>query len=328
MSLIERALRKSGGKPPAESEPPAGEAGGVAAPAKAPPEPPERPAPAAPEAPDAAAGPQAPMPGEPAAEPRPEPGPAGRAFPREVRGPVHPLDLGRLRLQGLLTPDDTRSRLAEEFRIIKRPIINNAFGEQSRRIQRGNVVMITSSLPGEGKSFCTINLALSICREIGRTVLLVDADVARPAVPHYLGLPDKQRGLLDVIMEPELDLSDVILRTDLPNFSVVPAGTTHGHSTELLASAQMGALVREMAERYPDRIVLFDSPPLAATSEAGVLASHMGQILVVVEAQRTPQTVLESALHQLDACDVVMTMLNKNRALPGVEYGGYYGGYY
>lgn len=302
MSLIERALRKSGGKPADDAE--------SAAPRQE------------------ASAPEAPVPGEPATPPRPEPGPAGPAFPREVRGPVHPLDYGHLRRQGLLTPDDTRSRLAEEFRIIKRPIINNAFGEQAARIARSNVVMITSSLPREGKSFCAINLALSICREIGRTVLLVDADVARPAVPTYLGLPTQQKGLLDVLTDPELDLADVILRTDLPNLSVVPAGTAHGHSTELVASPQMAALVREMAERYPDRIVLFDSPPLAATSEAGVLAGHMGQIVVVVEAQRTPQTVLEGSLQQLDGCDVVMTMLNKSRNIPGVEYGGYYGGYY
>lgn len=307
MSLIERALRKSGGKPPEEVEERPPQAAGRDAEATEP----ER------------SAAEIATPGEPASDPRP----GGRPFPREVRGPIQALDIGHLREQGLLTPDETRTRLAEEFRVIKRPIINNAFGRQAARIKRGNVVMVTSSLPREGKSFCTINLALSICREIGRTVLLIDADVPRPAVPSYLGLQPGP-GLLDVLTDPELDLSDVMIRTDLPNFSVVPAGEAHGHATELLASAQMGALVREMAERYPDRIVLFDSPPLAATSEASVLASHMGQIVLVVEAQRTPQAVLEASLHQLESCDVVMTMLNKARSIPGVEYGGYYGGYY
>lgn len=238
---------------------------------------------------------------------------------------VHVLDVERMKSQGLLTPEDTRSHLAEEFRMIKRPIINNAFGARSDFVRAGNLVMITSALPREGKSFCTINLALSIAHEVDRTVLLVDADVARPAIPTYLGIR-AEVGLLDVLGDEDIDLSEAIVRTNIPNLSIVTAGTNHRHSTELLASEAMIQLTAEMAERYPDRIVLFDSPPLLATSEASVLAVHMGQVVLVVEAERVPEEAVRGALDQLKACDVVMTLLNKARHVPGIDYGyGYYG---
>ncbi|MDN5850437.1 MAG: XrtA-associated tyrosine autokinase [Nitrococcus sp.] len=237
---------------------------------------------------------------------------------------VHVLDVERMQAQGLLTPEDTRSALAEEFRMIKRPIINNAFGARPDLIRSGNLVMMTSALPGEGKSFCTINLALSITHEVNRTVLLVDADVARPAIPGYLGI-QADIGLLDVLGDEDIDLADVIIRTDIPNLSIVTAGTTRGRSTELLASEAMAQLTTEMAQRYPDRIVLFDSPPLLATSEASALAAHMGQIIFVVEAERVPQDAVRRALEQLKSCDVVLTLLNKARHVPGIDYGYGYG---
>ncbi len=234
------------------------------------------------------------------------------------------LNIEHMKSHGLLTPEDSRSNLAEEFRMIKRPIINNAFGTRSDFVRSGNLVMITSALPREGKSFCTINLALSIAHEVDRTVLLVDADVARPAIPKYLGV-QAEIGLLDVLGGKDIDLADAIVRTSVPNLSIVTAGANHRHSTELLASEAMTQLTAEMAERYPDRIVLFDSPPLLATSEASVLAAHMGQVVLVVEAERVPQEAVRGALEQLKRCDVVMTLLNKARRVPGIDYGYGYG---
>ncbi|MCO6439938.1 MAG: tyrosine-protein kinase family protein [Nitrococcus mobilis] len=237
---------------------------------------------------------------------------------------IHVLDIEHMKNQGLLTPEDSRSNLAEEFRMVKRPIINNAFGTRSDFVRSGNLVMITSALPREGKSFCTINLALSIAHEVDRTVLLIDADVARPAIPRYLGI-QAEIGLLDVLGGKDIDLADAIVRTNVPNLSIVTAGANHRHSTELLASEAMTQLTAEMAERYPDRIVLFDSPPLLATSEASVLAAHMGQVVLVVEAERVPQDAVRGALEQLKRCDVVMTLLNKARRVPGIDYGYGYG---
>lgn len=242
-----------------------------------------------------------------------------------INGDFHTLDRARLRRLGLLIPEDDRTRLAEEFRLIKRPLLNNAFGRQAKLVHAGNLVMVTSALPREGKSFCAINLALSVAREVDRTVLLVDADVARPAIPEYLGIK-ADIGLMDALTDPSLNLSDVIQTTDVPNLRVISAGHNHGHATELLASENMARLAAEMAERYPGCIVLSDSPPLLATTEASVLATHMGQVVLVVEAERAGEKEVTHALELLEGCDVVMTLLNKTRQVPGLDYGyGYYG---
>ncbi len=235
------------------------------------------------------------------------------------------VDFAWLRKQGIIVPHDERTGLTEEFRIMKRPILDNAFGRNSAmRVPNGRLVMITSSMPGEGKTFCTLNLALSMALEVDRTVLVVDADVARPAIPHALGI-DCDRGLMDVLTEPDIDIPDVLLRTNIPNLSVIPAGRPHGRSTEVLASQAMVQLLHDLNTRYEDRIILFDSPPLLATSEPGVLATHMGQIIMVVEAERTPRSSVERAMEQLQSCDVVLTTLNKSTRLPGMGgYGGYY----
>jgi exopolysaccharide/PEP-CTERM locus tyrosine autokinase len=147
--------------------------------------------------------------------------------------------------------------------------------------------MVTSALAGEGKSFTSVNLALSIAAELDNTVMLVDADVARPSVLRMLGLPQGP-GLLDVL-EERVDLSDVLLKTSVEKLTLLPSGTPHPRATELLASDAMTHLLDDMAKRYPDRIIIFDSPPLLLTTESRVLASHMGQVVVVVHAERTAE---------------------------------------
>jgi len=228
------------------------------------------------------------------------------------------LDLARMRDVGLVTAASGRTTLLEDFRIIKRPLLQRAFSERGPTDKPGNLIMITSSLPGEGKTFCAINLAMSIAMELDHTVLLIDADVARPSVLRTLGLP-AQRGLMDMLLDDKLDLSDVMLRTNVDTFSILPAGTSTPHATELLASSAMAALVHEIAHRYPDRIVIFDSPPLLLTSESRVLASHMGQIAMVVESETTTQHALKEALRQLEGCSNVNLIYNKMRQLPGIE---------
>lgn len=236
------------------------------------------------------------------------------------------VDYALLRSRGLLTTDDERSALAEEYRMIKRPLLANAFG--ANPVKNGNLIMVTSSLPGEGKSFTTINLAISIAMELDRTVLLVDADVAKPRLPEYLGFR-AEHGLLDILRQDTRDLSNVILRTNIDKLSILPAGRTYARATELLASEAMDRLIAELANRYPDRLVLFDSPPLLATSEANVLASHMGQVVMVAEADKTPNNALREALSRLEgACDVVGMVLNKSVSHNVGGYGYYgYGGY-
>ena len=249
------------------------------------------------------------------------PPPAARQSTQKVE-----LDLARMRELGMVTAAGGRTSLLEDFRIIKRPLLKRAFGEAAEGGNPGNLIMLTSSLPGEGKTYCAINLAMSIAMELDHTVLLVDADVARPSVLRTLGLP-AQRGLMDLLIDEKLDMSDVLLRTNVDTLSILAAGTSTPRATELLASSTMTNLVQEIANRYPDRIVIFDSPPLLLTSEARVLASHMGQIVVVVEAQTTTQHAVKEALHQLEGCPNVNLIYNKTRDIPGIEetYDYHYG---
>ena len=233
------------------------------------------------------------------------------------------LDLAKMRQYGIVTPEEGRTRIAEQVRVIKRPLLTNAFGKGPAKIKNGNLIMVTSALAGEGKSFCTVNLAISIAMEMDRTVLLVDADVARPSVPRILGL-GPERGLLDILLDDRLELADVLIKTNIEKLTLLTAGTRHSHSTELLASQSMGELLTELAERYSDRVVIFDSPPLLLTSEARVLATQMGQIVLVVEAERTSQQAVKETLRQIESCDVVNLIYNKAGSFSGGEYYGYY----
>ena len=236
------------------------------------------------------------------------------------------LDLNRMRDLGMVTAAGGRTRLLEDFRVIKRPLLQRAFTERVAGEKPGNLIMVTSSLPGEGKTYCAINLAMSIAMELDHTVLLVDADVARPSVLRSLGLP-AHRGLMDILLDDKIDMADVMLRTNVDTLSILPAGTSTPRATELLASSSMSSLVDEIAHRYPDRIVIFDSPPLLLTSESRVLASHMGQIVMVVEAQTTTQHAVKEALHQLEGYQNVNLIYNKTREFPGIEetYDYHYG---
>lgn len=235
------------------------------------------------------------------------------------------IDLERLASLGYVTPDTEKTMLAEEFRVIKRPLITNVMATDSLDRHR-NLIMVTSSLPSEGKSFCALNLALSIAMERDTTVMLVDADVAKPSVLNNLGLR-AERGLMDVLLDPEIQVGDVLLKTNIEKFSILPAGRRHKHSTELLASESMVRLLDEIATRYSDRVVIFDSPPLLVTSEARELAAHMGQIVMVVEAGRTSQEAVAEALRYIEGCDIVNLLMNKSDSLHGDGYGGYGYGY-
>ncbi|PKO45784.1 MAG: chromosome partitioning ATPase [Betaproteobacteria bacterium HGW-Betaproteobacteria-4] len=236
------------------------------------------------------------------------------------------LDLEAISASGLLVPYAARSQLADEFRVIKRPLIANAMGKGGERITNGNLIMVTSALPGEGKSFSAINLAISIAMELDNTVMLVDADVARPSVLNMLGLPPG-KGLLDVLQDNSVDISGVLLRTNIAKLSILPSGTPHPRATELLASDTMIRLLDDMASRYNDRIIVFDSPPLLLTTEARVLATHMGQVVIVVNAENTVQAAVKQAISTIESCPVKMMMLNqvKSAKVDGYGYGYGYG---
>ncbi len=227
------------------------------------------------------------------------------------------VDRNRLRALSLITPDGERTPLAESFRRIKRQILATV-EKPKPGAPPANLVMVTSALPGEGKTFCAINLAISLALERDRTVLLVDADVARPSISRVLGLR-AEGGLMEVLLDRDVDFGDVLWKTDIGGLTVLPAGTAHQHATEFLASDAMAGLLRDMAERYHDRIVVFDSPPLLAATEAAALASHVGQVVVVVEASKTSETALKQALGRIDTSRVTGLLLNKVQSAP-LEY--------
>ncbi len=236
------------------------------------------------------------------------------------------IDLDRMQLQGMVTPTSERSLIAEEFRLVKRPLLLKAFDAEADADNTGKLIMVASSRPGEGKTFCAISLAMSIASERDLTVLLIDADVAKPDVPKSLGFK-ADLGLVDLIQDEKLELSDVMLRTQLDNLSILPAGKPHHLATELLASDRMGRIVKDIVERYPDRIIVLDSPPVLLSSIAGVLALHVGQILYVVEADKTTETALDNALPLVSSCKNINLLLNKSHAIGETDRFGYYSYY-
>lgn len=233
------------------------------------------------------------------------------------------LDLRKMSRANLLVPGDPRSQLEEEFRIIKRPLLENVRGQTAVRPHRANLIMVTSATPGEGKTQTSINLAVSIAMELDHTVLLVEADVLRPSLLDRMGI-QAPKGLLDVLTHPEMDLADVLLKTNIPKLTLMPAGTASSRSTELLASSAMDELLEELASKYSDRVIIFDTPPLLSTTESRVLSTHMGQVLMVVEAGRTPISTVQQAFATVESHPVVLSMLNKYRGPKGKNTYGYY----
>jgi receptor protein-tyrosine kinase len=231
------------------------------------------------------------------------------------------IDLEHLSAIGYVSPHAPSSRRAEEFRMIKRPLLNNVRGNSAAPVLNANRIMVTSSLPREGKTFVSINLALSIALERDTTVLLIDADATRPMVLERLGLPPA-KGLLDVLSDPNRDVQTLLLRTNVERLSILPAGTLDEQATELLASKRMSSLIDKLVARDPNRVLVFDAPPLLGSTESRVLAAHMGQVVLVIEADRTTQGQLSDALVTVENCPVVMTLLNKSSAS---EAGSYYG---
>ncbi|MFZ4757134.1 MAG: XrtA-associated tyrosine autokinase [Burkholderiaceae bacterium] len=241
--------------------------------------------------------------------------------PRRAPSPIE-IDLADLRARGFVTPDESHTPVAQAFRVIKRPLIANAIGRGATTIANGRRVMVTSSLPDEGKSFCAINLAMSIAAERDHQVLLVDADVARPSLPRELKVRTGA-GLMDWLVDNDIDVDELVVPTNIDKLSMLPAGRHHIHSTELIASGAMNRVLDRLSARFPDHIIVFDSPPLLNTTESRVLASYMGQIVMVVEASRTPREAVDEALETLPDDAVVGLVLNKSRDSRGSKY--YYG---
>lgn len=259
----------------------------------------------------------------PAFRPQPQPRPAPRTGRRYA-----PIDRVALREGGMLVPGSHVTAMAEEFRMVKRQLLLTARAVAAKdgasAADRARMILVCSAQPDEGKTFCAINLALSMAAEKDMEILLVDADFAKPDVLGRLGLPEGP-GLLDALAGIA-DVEDCIVETDVPQFSVLPAGTKTNSDTELLASDRARAILDGLAKANPRRIVIFDSPPALAASPAAVLAAQAGQVMLVVRADRTSESDLREAVNVLDGCEHIQLLLNSVSFQPGGRrFGNYYG---
>lgn len=235
------------------------------------------------------------------------------------------LNINELQRAGLVPPEGMRAKIGREYQRVKRPLLQ-VMAEEPDPDRRMNRLMITSAKPGEGKSFTSINLALSLAQELDHSVLLVDGDVVSPRLSRALGVGEAP-GLTDTLLDTTLAAEQTVRPTNIPRLSFMSAGQRHDQATELMASRRMRQLVDALAGD-PHRIVIFDSAPLLATAESQALALNVGQIVFVVKASHTERSALDSALSLIDPSDKrVSLVLNQSRAGFGDGYDGYYGSY-
>lgn len=236
------------------------------------------------------------------------------------------IDVQRLEDLGFVSVYSTRRLINEEYRAIKRKLLQNGFGAISSTLNNSNIIMVSSGKPGEGKTFTAVNLALSIAAEKDKTVLLVDADVLRPNVSKTIGVEPKE-GLMEYLLDEKNDISEVMYTTNVDKLRIIPAGRSHHLSTELLASQKMHDTIDEIAKRYPDRVVIIDCPPLIGINETAILASFAGQAVIVTEEGKSRMSDIAAATAQLNPDMAIGFVVNK--AIVSVsENQGYYGYYY
>jgi protein-tyrosine kinase len=232
------------------------------------------------------------------------------------------VDMTSLFRAGMIDWNRVRSRVSEEFRLVQRQIVRTAFTAAGAEPGFSNLLMITSSIPGEGKSFTSLNLAACIARQRDHYVLLIDIDSKRDSFCMALGLGDAP-GLLDLAANPDIDPSQVIAKTAIEHLSVLPIGIERDLGPELFASKQMTKLIQALGRRYADRLIVLDAPPTLSTSDPAALAPIVGQIMFVVEAERTQREEVESSLDLLQACPTITLLLNKVQVQTRYTFGAY-----
>ena len=244
----------------------------------------------------------------------------GSANPDQLQG-RSAIDAVALERGGMVDWSRTRSRISEEFRLVQRQILRTAFGPGSDP-GFSNLLMVTSARPGEGKSFTSVNLAGSIARQGDHHVLLVDADSKRDSFCYSLGLAES-RGLLDLVANPKLDPAPLIVKTPIERLSILPVGRERERSAELFSTKEMTRLIQSLGRRYADRLLILDAPPCLSTSDPAVLAPVVGQIVFVVEADRTQRDEVEASLDLIQACPTIAMVLNKQQISSRYTFGAY-----
>jgi protein-tyrosine kinase len=226
----------------------------------------------------------------------------------------------RLRAEGYLPEEGQERRFADYWHRIKRPLVDRALAAGAP--QDARVILLTSALPGDGKTFITLNLALSMARERDVTLLLIDGDLPRAHISHVLGLHGEP-GLLNALRDEALDIESVVHDSDIPGLEILPAGAPSEGAAELIASVRMREIISRLICRNPRRLVLFDSPPLLASSEARALVQIPGQVMLVVRAGHTPCQGIVEALKHVDKSRLTGLILNDGHVIsePGYYYG-------
>jgi protein-tyrosine kinase len=339
-SLLERASElydfgsalRTGGLPQVT---PAPDVVTVTAPVAAPSPAPQAPAPQAP-APQTSPQPVSVQPSPvPQAAAEPAAVPVTQATPIVIKpamAPVHKsaryakIDRNLLRAGSFIDPEGPVSGLSEEFRIVKRQLLLSARGGKGHdAIEHGERILVCSAHPNEGKTYCSINLALSMASEKDNRVLLIDADFAKPSILKTLGI-EHGPGLMDALSDRSVDAESYVIQTDINGLSVLPAGAQTNQDTEYLAASRTAEVIDQLTRNDPNRIIIFDSPPALAASPASVLALHVGQCMMVVNADVTTESALRDALSLLSGCDHVQLLLNRAKFSPtGRKFGNYYG---
>lgn len=236
------------------------------------------------------------------------------------------IDRERLAANNFIVPDGPVTGLSEEFRIVKRQLLLAARGGKGfEAVPHGERILVCSANPNEGKTYCAINLAISMASEKDNRVLLVDADFAKPSLLSTLGI-ETRPGFMDALADPQCDAESLVLHTDIDGLSILPAGSQTNQDTEYLAAARTAEVIETLTRNDPSRIIIFDSPPALAASPASVLALHVGQTLMIVHADVTTDSALRDALSLLSGCEHVQLLLNRTKFSPtGRKFGNYYG---
>jgi Mrp family chromosome partitioning ATPase len=245
--------------------------------------------------------------------------------PVERRSPVR-VDRDSLREKGFIVPGAPAGPLAEEFRIVKRQLLLGAGAGSSVAAEKRRTILVCSAQPDEGKTFCAVNLALSMAGERGLEVLLVDGDFPKPEILSILGIERSGAGFVDALADPSLDPEALVVPTDIAGLSVMSPGRHQNDVPELLGSERTREVLARLTGVRDDRIVIFDSPPALMATAASALATHVGQLMLVVRADQTTEADLKEACGLLSGCGQISLLLNGTGfAATGRRFGSYYG---
>ncbi|MDE2005344.1 MAG: hypothetical protein KGI51_02155 [Rhodospirillales bacterium] len=247
----------------------------------------------------------------------PAPVPAAEQLPE----PARKIDMPRLIAAGLAEGGAGRTRIAEEFRLVQNQLLRSAFGADAEP-GLSNLLMVTSARPNEGKTFSAFNLAASIARRGDHRVLLIDADAKHGSLSDLLGI-NESPGLLELAARSDIGLGDCMFATAIPALSFLPVGHQRGHRGDIFASNGMMRVIQGLGRRFPDLLIVLDVAPCLSTSDPAALAPMVGQVVFVVEAERTQRDEVEASLDLIQTCPTITLLLNKVQMSTSHSFGAY-----